>query len=648
MDGSRVLVVCALLGLPTIGGLARADQPDTIHVRIGTPTPITGVVPASLPQAPTPNPTPPAAPTPAPSPSPAIAEPAARFDAGDRMNAVPVTDADSSAADSVRPRYSFRSDFGDGVGYDNGYNSVEAFIPIRQTPGCSVMFLDGRLLNYDDSRYWESQLGAGQRWRVGDAILGVNGFYNGRNSDIHWYNEAGVGVELLGRCWEARANAYIPVGPQRFLVSNNGFSDPRFAGFNILLDHSQTFESSMGGFDAEIGRQLPSWLSYVRTSAYVGFYHYDNDRVQTANGVRGRLESWIGDNVSLNLQVQNDAVFNTTVTGGIAIHWGGVSRRARETDPVAAKLGDRVVRDPAIVLQRKVDVTTEKAIDPTTGAPIVVEHVASYVNAGGDGSFEHPFQTLAQLQAGSAPNQILFVHGGSIFLNQSITLQPNQRFLGEGIDHTFTATQGTFLLPRATTFNTTPIITNPAGTVVTMANGTEVSGFVITGATGIAAPNVSGGLIDRNQISGTVNAINVINGNPNGSMSIEGNSFAGVVNVTELGPNGTYSIRNNTFDASSSLQLAENSGIGRFRVDNNVFLNPSNAVITAVGSGATMTTQFANNMGPPGPGTFTFINILGTLNLEDTLATNAPMPTITNIGGTVNTVPVGSAGFGPP
>ena len=639
MDGSRTLILCAFLVLPFSGAPAPGEEPvdsDAIHVRIGSPRSLTPFT-TTIPPATTPSSAAPAVPAPAPNPAPATAGPAATCAA-----------CDQPANDSVAPRYSFRNDTGNGVGYRNGYNSVEGFVPIRQTPGCSLMFIDGRLLNYDDSRYWESQLGGGQRWRVGESVIGVNGFYDGRNSDVHWYNEAGVGVEWLGRCWEARANAYIPVGPQRFLASDGGFSNPHFGGFNILLDHSQTIESSMGGFDAEIGRQLPSWFEGVRTSAYVGFYHYDNDGVQTANGVRGRLESWIGDNVSLNLQVQNDAVFNTTVTGGIAIHWGGVTRRQREIDPVAAKLGDRVVRDPAIVLQRKLDVTPELAINPATGAPIIVEHVASYANAGGNGSFEHPFQTLGQLQAGSGPNEILFVHGGSIFMNQSITLQPNQRFLGEGINQYFTATQGTFLLPRATTSNSAPILMNPAGTVVTMANGTEVAGFVITAATGIAAPNVSGGLIDRNQISGTANAINVVNVNPNGSMSIEGNSISGMVNVTEFGTNARYSIRNNTFDASSTLQVDQGAGSGNYRIDNNVFLNPSNAVLLAAGSGATMTVQFANNMGPPGPGTFTFISLLGTLNLEDTLATNSPMPTIMNIGGTVNTVPVGSAGFGPP
>ena len=251
---------------------------------------------------------------------------------------------------------------------------------------------------------------------------------------------------------------------------------------NISLDRTLTNETSMAGFDVELGRELPSWFEDVRTSAYLGFYHYDAPGMQSANGVRGRLESWIGENVSLNLAVENDAVTNTTVSGGIAFHWGGVSRAARQADPLAAKLGDRVVRDPAIITQQKSDTTRELAIDPVTGQPIEVRHVDSNAAPGGDGSVLHPFQTLAQLQAGSGQNQILFAHADSVFIDQRIKLQPNQRFLGEGIDHYFTAVQGTFLLPRATTGKNLPLIYDSdfgpfVSVVLAKQNNTEVAGF---------------------------------------------------------------------------------------------------------------------------------------------------------------------------
>ena len=159
-----------------------------------------------------------------------------------------------------------------------------------------------------------------------------------------------------------------------------------------------------------------------------------------------------------NLAVENDAVTNTTVTGGISFHWGGVSRAARQADPLAAKLGDRVVRDPAIIMRQKSDTTREFAIDPVTGLPIEVRHVDSNAAPGGDGSVLHPYQTLAQLQAGSSSEPDPVRPADSVFIDQKIKLQPNQALLGEGIDHYFAAVQGTFLLPRATTGTNLPLI----------------------------------------------------------------------------------------------------------------------------------------------------------------------------------------------
>ena len=360
--------------------------------------------------------------------------------------------------ETITPRYTLRREFGDGVGYDGGYTYFETFLPVWQNPGQSILFGNVRVVNYDDERYWETQLGGGARARLCETIVGVNAFYDGRNTDVRYYNQAGFGVELLRRNWELRSNVYLPVGQRRTQVGDTGFYNPQFVNTNISLDRTFTNESSMGGFDVEVGRQLPSWFEAVRTSAYAGFYHYDAPGMQSANGVRGRLESWIGENVSLNLQIENDAVTNTTVSGGISFHWGGVSRAARQADPLSAKLGDRVVRAPDIITQQKSDTTRELAIDPVTGLPTEVRHLDSNAAPGGDGSVLHPFQTLAQLQAGSGPNQILFAHADSVFIDQNIHLQPNQRLLGEGIDHYFTAVQGTFLLPPCACWANLPLI----------------------------------------------------------------------------------------------------------------------------------------------------------------------------------------------
>ncbi|MGE3803889.1 MAG: inverse autotransporter beta domain-containing protein [Gemmataceae bacterium] len=382
----------------------------------------------------------------------------------------------------VDPRFSVRRSFGDGIGYDNGYTYLEAFVPFLQEAGSSLLFANSRVVNYDHADFWEFQFGGGARRVIGDCVVaGLNGFYDGRNTNFNYFHQLGLGWEALGPVWEWRGNVYIPIGQQRAGAGSTGFFNPQFVATNISLDRFAFFETAMNGVDTEIGRSLLV-RDRLNLRGYVGFYHYSNDNVPTANGIRGRLEAWVSENLSFNFAVQNDAVFDTTVTGGLAMHLGGLPRGLRRTAPLQAKLGERVVRDPNIVVQRSEEFRRELAIDPATGAPIEVRHVSSSAAPGGDGSIEHPFQNLTQLQNGSGPNMILFAHSGSVFNGEGIALQNSQRFLGEGIPYFFTATQGTFLLPTATGGTVQPRILNAPGNAVMLASNTEVANFGISNA----------------------------------------------------------------------------------------------------------------------------------------------------------------------
>ncbi|MCI0639291.1 MAG: inverse autotransporter beta domain-containing protein [Gemmataceae bacterium] len=599
----------------------------------------------------------------------------------------------------IAPRFSLRRSFGDGVGYEDGFTFVEGFIPLAQQPGCSLLFGNARVLNYDHGEFWEAQLGGGARWLVaGSFVAGVNAFYDGRNTDLRWYHQAGLGWELLGRAWELRGNVYIPVGPQRFSFGSTGSVTPQFVGTNIAFDRVVRLESTMGGADIELGRQLPAALASVRNSAYLGFYHYSNDLVQTANGVRGRLEGWIGENVSLHLAVQNDAVFDTTVTGGVGLHWGGVRTVDRQVDPLAAKLGERVVRDPNIVIQRKDALSRELAIDPATGQPIEVRHANSKAAPGGDGSVERPFQTLAQLQAGSAAGQILYAHSGSVFTGERIALQANQRFLGEGIPHFFFAQQGTFLLPKATGGTTLPVILNAPGSgeigsdvpAITIASGTEVSGLHIDRpfGLGIVGENTANVNINRNVLTNGILANGapglgrILLVNVSGTSTIANNTLASIgieaIDVEFRGTSqGTVYITGNKLSkinsgpSSAIFVLAPDTSFARVFVNGNIVESATGAGIgLATAREATGVFQVANNfVGTSRPDGFriasqqtsslnlqllgnTSVNPIGigefnasSFQVEDTLGSNSPFPTIT---GGVTIVPFGTFGFPPP
>jgi hypothetical protein len=283
----------------------------------------------------------------------------------------------------IPPRVSVRHDIGDGVGYDRGFSYLEGFIPVYQPNETSVVFSDLRVVNFDDASRWEFNAGGGYRtyFDLFDVVLGVNAFYDGRHTDANFFNQIGIGGELLFNWWELRANGYYVVGDHRKLASDTGPVIGGFAGNQVLINRLQVFDVAMSGADAEIGVRLP-WLTRCNPRIYAGFYHYSAEGMHTANGIRGRFEAALTPNISVHFSIQNDAVFDTTVNGGLAFHLGG-TRAAPSSDTdlrsVEERLGQRVVRDVNIVIAQQtvfqqeaftlVDDTTTSGTVSSSGSP---------------------------------------------------------------------------------------------------------------------------------------------------------------------------------------------------------------------------------------------------------------------------------------
>lgn len=553
----------------------------------------------------------------------------------------------------ITSRYTLRRDFGNGVGYQSGFTYLEGFIPILQTPGDSIAFMNVRGVNYDASELWEGQLGMGIRQMTDSGVVvGLNAFYDGRNTNMRYYNQAGLGWEALGAVWEARGNVYIPMGSQSARSQTVGAAvNPQFVNQNIQIDRllNNQVESAMNGCDVELGRQLPSRRENVRTSAYMGYYHYSNTGMRAANGIRVRAESWFQENVSANFSLQNDAVFKTTVTGGVSLHYGGVPNGSRRANPLAAKLGSRVVRDPNIVIstQQSTSTTQELLTDPVSGDPIVVVHASSTAAAGGDGSVETPYDTLAAMQAGSSAGNILFLHAGSTFSQSSLTLKNDQRLLGEGIDHFVTATQGTFLMPRATALTAAPIMlrTSGATNAINLASNNEVSGLAYqrTGGTGgfIGGTGSIGDFnINRNTTTGGLFAVGFANVSGDGVISDNafGAHTVNAISAVQTSNALRLLIEDNTFTGGTAgVVLTQTGGTQVFGIRDNTFSSAVSVTDTVIGG--TQTLLLSDNTGTGG---FVLTRIGGTFRAEDTLGTNSPAPTTV---GTITIVPAGTAGF---
>jgi hypothetical protein len=485
----------------------------------------------------------------------------------------------------------------------NGFTSIEGMVPFFTQPERRLFFLDFRGL-LSDAGHDAFNLGGGYRLLNPhtDRILGINAYFDSRDTGPATFQEFGGGFESFGRLVDVRGNFYLPL-QSRFRVVSDHMVDggttssvsidtasPFFQRHNILFNEFSTvssvkyryrgYQESFNAFELEAGVPVPLLTRWLKV--YGGVYDIEGLDSGNAVGARGRLEARFNDGVIASVAVQNDRIYDTSVMFQIAMRFGGGAWRRRPFESVSDRLLDRVERNTSVLVKEKVTVDTSVttsttnigtivAAHPNTGKPVVVDHVASSAPDGGDGTFEKPFNNLAALQTGSNPGDILFAWGGSVFSNQSIALQTGQRLLGEGIAHTFNSQLN---LPRATASNVMPIINGARGAALTLADNTEISGFNITNSTGaaISGTNVTGVDINRNNFSS--NAV----------------ADAATIILTYNAPGSyTSSVTGNTINTSnaSGISVTIDSGtVVKTTIANNSILNSSSDGVDLQASGS--------------------------------------------------------------
>ena len=108
---------------------------------------------------------------------------------------------------------------GDGVGYQFNYTSLELMVPYRLTDKADLGFLDIRGLINGDGRL-AANLGGGYRCYCANinSVVGVNAYYDFRDTDFGSYDQLGFGFESLGRWVDFRTNFYFPIGTDETLL----------------------------------------------------------------------------------------------------------------------------------------------------------------------------------------------------------------------------------------------------------------------------------------------------------------------------------------------------------------------------------------------------------------------------------------------
>ncbi len=416
---------------------------------------------------------------------------------------------DSAWFGRYRPHFGYRYEAGDTIGRIGGLSSFDTFFPLLEgEDGDWLTFIDARLLLGDDNHNLGSNVGFGARQYIPEVqrTIGAYIYYDTRDAGYATFDQVSGGIETLGDIWDARLNWYVPTGQTRneYATTHTSGGSYMFVGHHLTGGtFTRYYQAAMKGFDMEAGAKFYSNNS-MDLRAYAGWYHFQANGSKQAWGWKSRIESRISDMVSLNLGVQNDRVFNTTVNFAVGITWPSITglRGGPRSDLKAwDRLGESPERLRSIVVanQEIQDPNGGLVIDPTTGLPFYFMHVATGGNS--DGSYEDPYATLAAAFADprtQAGNVVVYDHRNGMETG-NFTLANNTQVLSAGPTQFITSTIGQIQLPDSGT-GINPDITGR----FTLNNRSVLSGFDIT-TTGAGSSIIANGVGNLTVSNNTIN-----------------------------------------------------------------------------------------------------------------------------------------------
>jgi hypothetical protein len=451
----------------------------------------------------------------------------------------PTGPAVNPAVINGRPKSGFGIQASGGASVGDGVQQYRSLAPFEALPyyiwDTSMIFSDVRVFPTFTGNVG-GNLGGGYRYydyRL-DRIFGVNLWYDADNTHpVGYFQQLGLGLESYGEAVDWRSNFYLPVGNTQLGTGAVALPNSvRFSGNSILYDQSVNSFTAMRGLDMEAGLAIPGKFARERgLRVYGGWYHFEGDNIKSFTGGKGRIQANIYSGLDASVQVMSDPMYQTRIFGAVTWTFGALHRSRLSQATVFGRIGERIQRNYTVVAPQQTYIQHGvEAIDPTTRKAYVVEHVSSSAAAGGDGTAANPFQTLAQAQA--AGGNVIFVSANSVFngADASITLRPNEHLLGDGggVTHFLQfAGVGAVALPDAPGGGALPVLNGSLGNAITLASGSQVSGFTINSPSGngIYGNGITNASISNVSVTGAGND-GILLQNSNGTINVFNSSFA--------------------------------------------------------------------------------------------------------------------------
>ena len=476
------------------------------------------------------------------------------------------------------------ANLGDGLGYEGSYFTLGAKTHLADD------FLDGHWLletqgHMSENGGFFSNVGLERVFSLKDhgADLTLGGWIDYDGDEYggfgHSYWQGAVNGSVRTDRWDVVANGYLPLGDTVYTQGSlDGIS---FFQNGIALQAG--LDTALQGYDVTF-RARPLKVAHLNGFFDLGAYGYESDAVRYFTGARARTGLQLKSGWRISGEINRDDVFEWTGVLQVAYVWGANDRGTysglgNDLDPTLRN--DHIVRfQQDLVL----------AVDPDTGAAYNVIHVDNTAAAGGDGTNENRFATLAQAQGVAATDDIVFVHRGdgtTTGYDTGFVMSDRQYFLGDGVAHIIPVVGGGgFIQLPNTVDGLRPVITNLTGPAITI-NGSDtvVRGFVADGSgpgtamsygiysDGLIIPHENYTIEDFDVNDADVDGIHIRNASGNISMArivAEDNNLDGI-NINNFGTpdsdlsfrdieargNGQDGIHINNFDAATLVFVEE-------------------------------------------------------------------------------------------
>lgn len=365
-----------------------------------------------------------------------------------------------------------------------------------------------------------------------ERIMGVGFWTDGQSSaNDNFFTQLGFSLESLGETYDLRLNGHFPLEREKSGDGTLVDSGTQFYVGNNLFGASETFgvDTALDVLDGELAVRVADLEAW----AFAGAYYLgggDDDTGGYRVGVRG----YAVPDLAVSFAVTEDDIYDANFLFGITWFIGRTHKGNAPCGTLLDRFREPVLRNDFIAMTSRQETRASGNALTIAGTtdPIRIVHVDSGAAAGGDGTFENPFDQISDADVNLAGNEdnslvgdIILVHGGSTFMGAEgqIALQENQRLLGEGRDqdmnlvtHFVQTNIGDVALPE--TAMDAQMMDRPSidgmgtvGSIITLADGSAVDNFTIQNAetaisaNGVAVPTgdtIANVVIDNSSIAG--------------------------------------------------------------------------------------------------------------------------------------------------